>query len=230
MMALVARGHEEDKTAILKARAYLVGIQTDWDVKGEVDNTVDRGIGYGSSRPHSDLSNTLFALEALHHTRSIGKDSGAGKQPELDWEAARTFITRCQNLTATNDQEWASDDPTNKGGFVHFPGDSKAGEQEIEDGRTALRSSGSISYAGLLSLVYPDFDKEDRRIEVRVNRVTLPMWVLGRRLSHRSRGAGPDRGCRVCHWRSPGGSRQAGRCARVVRNDPARHTDRDSVR
>ena len=52
-----------------------------------------------------------------------------------------------------------------RGGFVYFPGDTKAGEQELEDGTIALRSYGSMSYAGLLSFIYADLEKDDPRIE-----------------------------------------------------------------
>jgi squalene-hopene/tetraprenyl-beta-curcumene cyclase len=41
---------------------------------------------------------------------------------------------------------------------------SKAGEENLPDGRTALRSTGSISYAGLLSLIYAKLDPNDPRI------------------------------------------------------------------
>ena len=161
IMALLARGSEGDEPAILKARAFLINQQTDWGVKGETDDKFDGGVGYGSSYAHSDLSNTYLALEALAKTRHIAKDGPHGKQPELDWKAALQFVSRCQNLEETNDQEFASDDPDNKGGFIYFPGDSKAGEQELPDGAVALRSYGSMSYAGLLSLIYADLEPDD---------------------------------------------------------------------
>lgn len=165
LMALVARGRKQDEPTLLKARAFLINQQTDWGNKGETDNTYDGGIGYGGSYAHSDLSNTYLALEALYHTRQLAKDGDHGPQPELDWQAALTFVSRCQNLTETNDQDFASDDPDNKGGFVYFPGDSKAGTQELPDGTTALRSYGSMSYAGLLSLVYADLTPDDPRVK-----------------------------------------------------------------
>ena len=74
------------------------------------------------------------------------------------------FLSRCQNLEETNDQEWASNDPKNKGGFVYTPFDSKAGEHTTPEGRTALRSYGSMSYAGLLSLIYAKLGPEDPRV------------------------------------------------------------------
>jgi len=60
--------------------------------------------------------------------------------------------------------EWASGDPANKGGFVYYPGFSNAGEQELEGGKKALRSYGSMTYGGLLSFIYADLKKDDQRI------------------------------------------------------------------
>lgn len=164
IMALVALGDEQDEELILKARAFLINQQTDWGNKGETDDQFDGGIGYGGSYAHSDMSNTYLAMEAIFHTKQLAADSDNGKQPKLDWEAALEFVSRCQNLPETNDQPFASDDAENKGGFVYFPGDSKAGEVELADGTIALRSYGSMSYAGLLSLIYADLKKDDPRI------------------------------------------------------------------
>lgn len=164
IMAFLALGEKEDEPLILRARRFLINQQTDWGNKGETDDQFDGGIGYGGSYAHSDMSNTYLSLEALYHSKKIATDSEHGQQPTLDWEAALKFVSRCQNLTETNDQPFASDDPDNKGGFVYFPNDSKAGEQELPDGTVALRSYGSMSYAGLLSFVYADLEKDDPRI------------------------------------------------------------------
>ncbi|MGJ8723855.1 MAG: hypothetical protein ACSHYB_04800 [Roseibacillus sp.] len=169
MMAFLALGKKEDEPLLLKARAFLINQQTDWGNKGESDDQFDGGIGYGGTYAHSDMSNTYLSLEALYHTKQLATDSEHGKQPKLDWEAAMTFVSRCQNLPETNDQEFASDDPDNKGGFVYFPNDSKAGEQELADGTVALRSYGSMSYAGLLSFIYADVEKDDPRIVAVIN-------------------------------------------------------------
>lgn len=173
MMAFLALGQKEDEPLLLKARAFLINQQTDWGNKGEADDQFDGGIGYGGTYAHSDMSNTYLSLEALYHTKQLATDSEHGKQPKLDWEAALTFVSRCQNLPGSNDQAFASDDPENKGGFVYFPNDSKAGEQELPDGTIALRSYGSMSYAGLLSFIYADLEKDDPRI-------TAVMKWLGR--------------------------------------------------
>jgi squalene-hopene/tetraprenyl-beta-curcumene cyclase len=92
------------------------------------------------------------------------EDGNHGDQPDLDWDAAVQFLSRCQNLEETNDQDWASNDPQNKGGFVYSPFESKAGESKTPEGRTALRSYGSMSYAGLLSFIYAKLSADDPRV------------------------------------------------------------------
>lgn len=162
IMALYAADPQKYKQSIIKARGFLIGQQTDWGVKGADDSEFDGGVGYGGTYEHSDMSNTHFALESLYHTRALATDSGEENVKELDWAAALRFVTRCQNLQDTNDHEKSGDD----GSFVYFPGNSKAGEAvDSKTGRVALRGYGSMSYAGLLSLVYSDLDADDPRVK-----------------------------------------------------------------
>ncbi len=162
--ALAHSGRKEFEPAIVRARAHLIGHQWDSSVNPDTDPVNDGGIGYGSDNTHTDLSNTFLALEALALTENIVSDGEFGDQPQLNWQAAISFISRCQNLEETNDQPWASNDPDNRGGFIYAPGQSKAGEQELEDGRIALRSYGSMSYAGLLSFIYAKLSADDPRV------------------------------------------------------------------
>lgn len=165
LTALTSAARKDFEPAIVKARKHLIDNQWDIDKKKETDNPNDGGIGYGSSNDHTDLSNTYLAIEALAVSRQVIEDGNHGDQPELDWDAAVQFLSRCQNLEETNDQDWASDDPQNKGGFIYTPGDSKAGEMKTAEGRTALRSYGSMSYAGLLSLIYAKVSADDPRVK-----------------------------------------------------------------
>jgi len=162
--ALLTSGKKEHEPAIVRARRLLINSQWDIGQKGENDDPNDGGVGYGSSDKHTDMSNTYLAIEALALSKKIVEDGNHGEQPDLDWDAAITFLSRSQNLEETNDQDWASNDPKNKGGFVYTPGDSKAGEDELPDGRVALRSYGSMSYAGLLSFIYAKLSPKDPRI------------------------------------------------------------------
>lgn len=167
LMALLAKGDEKHHDAIRKAREFTVGMQA----KGLADSSLDGGIGYGpgaTTRQHPDMSNTLMALEALYHTKVLpGEELAAGK--DLDWQAVIGFIERSQNLPEHNKEKWASGDAENKGGFVYFPGHSFAGETELPDGKKALRSYGSMTYAGLLSYIYADVKKDDPRVKAAID-------------------------------------------------------------
>ena len=164
MALLVANKHEYDP-ALRKARQFLVGLQSDFGEKGVLDNPFDGGIGYGSHYEHSDMGNTLQALEALYYSKHLAADQNAADTKDLNWKAAIHFLERCQNLPSHNPEKWASDDPQNKGGFVYYPGQSMAGgTTNAETGRVALRSYGSISYGGMLSYIYANLPANDPRV------------------------------------------------------------------
>jgi len=164
LTALVAARKEAFEPAIIRARKHLIINQWDIGEKGKTDDPNDGGIGYGSKPTHTDLSNTYFAIEALALSKKVIEDGKYGEQPDLDWDAAVKFLSRCQNLKQTNDQPWASDDPKNKGGFIYNAFESKAGREKLPDGSESQRSYGSISYAGLLSLIYAKLSPEDPRV------------------------------------------------------------------
>ncbi len=164
MMGLLSANDARFNDAIRNARRFLVGIQTDFGEKGKVDSEFDGGFGYGTTNSsRSDLANTIQALEAIYYSKHLALD-----QPEtkgLNWQAAIHFLQACQNLPGSNSETWVSGDSTNRGGFVYYPGRSMAGgETNSVSGRVALRSYGSMSYAGLLSFIYADLKKDDPRV------------------------------------------------------------------
>lgn len=151
----------ELKEIMIRAREFVVSQQQFYD---EEDlEILSGGIGYGRSSNETDLSNTSFALQALHETRHL-VDENDEQAVTLNWDAAVQFLTNTQNLPETNKQEWASGDAANRGGFVYRPADSKAGTFEMESGETGHRSYGSMSYAGLMSMIYAGVDKDDERV------------------------------------------------------------------
>jgi squalene-hopene/tetraprenyl-beta-curcumene cyclase len=163
LMALLNSGNPKDEPLIKAAHDFVVGMQA----KGMTDPSVDGGIGYGpngTEHQHPDLDNTLIALEALRAYKDARPNTEIAAGKDLDWKAAIAFLTRCQNLPATNKEAWVSTDPADKGGFVYFPGDSKAENRTLPDGKVALRSYGTMSYAGLLSFIYADLKKDDPRV------------------------------------------------------------------
>lgn len=170
-LALMALATAEDPgfaPVIRQARRYLATTQIDQGQPGVMDTPFDGGVGYGSKYQHSDMNNTLTAIEAMRWSElAPRKDSPAAMKAEADlnWEAVTRFLQNCQNLPSHNPAAWVSDSPKDRGGFVYYPGQSMAGgETNAVSGKVALRSYGSISYAGLLSYIYAQVDRSDPRV------------------------------------------------------------------
>ncbi len=136
------------------ADRFLKGLQWDEGEGQEKSSNSYGGAGYGQHK-RPDLSNTAFLVDALKATGN-GADDEAIKK-------ALVFISRCQNLESEhNTTKYASKNPD--GGFYYTPaddGDSKAGET-AEGG---LRSYGSMTYAGLKSMIYAGVGPEDPRVK-----------------------------------------------------------------
>ncbi|MES2594175.1 MAG: prenyltransferase/squalene oxidase repeat-containing protein [Verrucomicrobiota bacterium] len=171
LTALMLAPSKEREPILLAARRFVIGQQNDHDEKGKLDNPNDGGIGYGTPKPnnpaHADLSNTHFALEALYYAQALLADKGdaAKDEPQLNYSAAIQFVKNCQNLPESNKAVWVSTDAKDKGGFIYSPGETRGEEAKGADGKTALRSYGSISYAGLLSFIYAGLGKDDASVK-----------------------------------------------------------------
>ncbi len=168
VMALTTAADTNFLPVILKAREFIASTQVDMGVKGTNDTPFDGGVGYGSKYDHSDMNNTLAAIEAMRASEALFRKGVPGSDapvPDLDWQAVAHFLQNCQNLPVTNTADWVSDDPKDRGGFVYYPGHSMAGgATHSHTGKVALRSYGSMSYGGLLSYIYARLDKEDPRV------------------------------------------------------------------
>jgi squalene-hopene/tetraprenyl-beta-curcumene cyclase len=166
MTALLQTGDPKDEPTIEAARKFVAGQQATNMAKPELNG----GFGYGPTgaspkRMHPDLDNTLIALEALRAYEALRPRAELASMKDLNWKAAADFISRCQNLPETNKEAWASGDSANLGGFIYYPGFSNAGEQELPGGKKAWRSYGTMTYAGMLSLLYADVKKDDVRVK-----------------------------------------------------------------
>jgi len=163
LSALTSANDPAYKPQIDRAVAYLKGIQwtdkTGPGPKGEkiADDKNNWWGGWGYSRAgRPDLSNAQMAVEAL--------ESAGLKKDDPAFQNALKFITRNQNRSETNDQKFAGDD----GGFVYSPandGESQAGVIFGPDGVRIVRSYGSMTYAGLKSMIYAGLTKEDPRVK-----------------------------------------------------------------
>ncbi|MCF0233495.1 MAG: hypothetical protein HUK22_00790, partial [Thermoguttaceae bacterium] len=115
------------------------------------------GVGYGSTEDggtRPDLSNTQFFVEAL-------RELGAGEDDPAIQDAL-VFVSRCQNLES-EDNPIAGRATSNDGGFIYtfVSGEENPAGQETNGG---LRSYGSITYAGLKSLIYAGLKADDPRV------------------------------------------------------------------
>jgi len=139
---------------IKKADAFLKGIQWDDEEGHDEASTSFGGAGYGKHK-RPDLSNTSFLIEALKAAGN-GPDDPAMKK-------ALVFVSRAQNLeTEHNTTPFAAKNPD--GGFYYTPaagGSSQAGQ--TPDG--GLRSYGSMTYAGLKSMLYAGVKRDDPRVK-----------------------------------------------------------------
>jgi len=135
------------------ARQFLAGLQWDEGEGIESSDPAWGGAGYGKhQRP--DMCNSEFYVEAL---KSAGVSEDA---PEM--KRVLQFISRCQNLESEhNTTEFAG--LINDGGFYYTAaagGDSKSGVEA----NGGLRSYGSMTYAGVKSLIYAGLAPDDPRI------------------------------------------------------------------
>ncbi|HTU23977.1 MAG TPA: prenyltransferase/squalene oxidase repeat-containing protein, partial [Pirellulales bacterium] len=150
-----ANGDHRYDEIVKKADAYLRGLQ--WDSTKNVEKSDVRfgGAGYGGDKSRPDLSNTSFLIDAL-------KSAGAGPDDPV-LQKALVFVSRCQNLESEyNTTEFAAKDPD--GGFyytVAAGGSSPAGKTD----NGGLRSYGSMTYAGLKSMIYAGVGRDDPRVK-----------------------------------------------------------------
>jgi squalene-hopene/tetraprenyl-beta-curcumene cyclase len=143
IVALQATGNPAHQEVITNAQNFLTQLQVDSGEGYKPEHKYYGGIGYGGDeRP--DMANQYLALEALNKSQ-LSKDDPV-------WEKARLFITRSQNRSESNDQEFAGND----GGFIYAPGFSPHGNTE---------SYGGITHAGLISLLFAGIDKTDPRVQ-----------------------------------------------------------------
>ncbi len=139
---------------IKKAEQFLRGLQ--WD-EGEGIESSDGAYGGGGydSKQRPDMSNTQFLIEAL-------KKAGVSENDPA-MQKALIFVSRAQNLESPhNTLPYAN--KVNDGGFIYTPakgGESKAGNTD----NGGYKSYGSITYAGLKSLIFAGLNREDERVK-----------------------------------------------------------------
>jgi squalene-hopene/tetraprenyl-beta-curcumene cyclase len=156
VMALVeANRADKYKSIIGDAVKFLKKLQWDEDRGKSPDDDFFGGAGY-DSKQRPDLSNTQMFLDALN-AAGVSKDDPALKK-------AMVFVSRCQNLKGEyNNRNWAA--KINDGSFIYTP--ASGGVTKVDDNATAetgLPGYGSMTYAGIKSLIYCGVSKNDPRV------------------------------------------------------------------
>ncbi len=155
IMCFSAANKDGRYTKLLKdAEAFVKGQQ--WGTGQPVDPSDFNygGAGYGRHK-RPDLSNTQFFIEAL---RALGN----GPEDEAI-QKALVFVSRCQNFESEhNTTGFAAKNPD--GGFYYTPasGGVSMADKTPEGG---LRSYGSMTYAGLKSMIHAGVGPDDPRVK-----------------------------------------------------------------
>ena len=140
-----------------KADAFVKGLQWDEQEAKDSSDFAYGGAGYGNHK-RPDLSNTSFLIDAL---KAVGNDENSEAI-----QRALLFVSRCQNLeTEHHTTPFAAKNPD--GGFYYTPaagGSSQAGETP----GGGLRSYGSMTYAGLKSMIFAGVGPEDPRVKAAI--------------------------------------------------------------
>jgi squalene-hopene/tetraprenyl-beta-curcumene cyclase len=156
VMALQAADRDSYKQVVGDAVKFLKKLQ--WD-EGEGKDPKDDfygGAGYDSkSRP--DLSNTQFFIDSLI-AAGVPKDDPALKK-------ALIFVKRCQNYKGEgSDQAWQN--KIDDGSFIYSA--AGGGQTKVQDKPGAdgdLPGYGSMTYAGIKSMIYCGATKDDPRVK-----------------------------------------------------------------
>ncbi|HUT11724.1 MAG TPA: prenyltransferase/squalene oxidase repeat-containing protein [Thermoguttaceae bacterium] len=139
---------------IANADRFLKGIQWDEDEGHQLSSPNYGGAGYGQDK-RPDLSNTSFLIDALIAAGN-GPDDEAVKK-------ALIFVSRCQNLESEhNTTGFAAKNPDGGSYYTCAAGGSSQAGTTPGGG---LRSYGSMTYAGLKSMIYAGVGPDDPRVK-----------------------------------------------------------------
>lgn len=165
-----------------KAREYVASTQLT-GAEGEGGNT--GGFGYEAATSAraggADLNNSAWVISAMALTADVEESRPAGeKRADIDWEAALGYVDRMQVKAGAKGA-----DPDDAGGFLYrlpdrglppstIPAAPRGGATNQlprssnpslpSSTRPPLRSYGSITYSGLLSMLYARVGRDDPRV------------------------------------------------------------------
>jgi squalene-hopene/tetraprenyl-beta-curcumene cyclase len=143
---------------VLAARKFLAATQ-------RLDGSQrDGGFGYNRkgfmSRP--DLNNTTYALEAMRLTQDLEDLRAQGEMTvDIDWGAALKFLQRLQVDPGAESED--------AGGFNYTFSDPKAGTRTNAQDEIVFNAYGSMTYSGLLAMIYAQLPRSDPRVRSAVD-------------------------------------------------------------
>ena len=156
VQALTAVDKEKYAKVVANAAKYLKEYQWD-EARGKKDDSdYYGGAGYAGDKSRPDLSNTAFFLEAL-------KEAG-GSKDDPAFKKALVFVGRCQNLKGEhNTAPWA--EKNNDGSFVYTGANGGENRRVDTDRKGDMGGYGSMTYAGVKSMIYCGLGKDDPRMK-----------------------------------------------------------------
>lgn len=145
---------------LANANKFLKGAPWDGEKGKNKEDVYFGGGAYGPAKAggeknRPDLSNTAFMIDALRSSGTKADDQAI--------QNALIFVSRCQNLeTEHNTTKFAA--RVNDGGFYYSAasGENKSEEDTPNGG---LRSYGTMTYAGLKSLIFAGLKPDDVRVK-----------------------------------------------------------------
>ena len=165
VMALAAVGDPAHKDALADAVKFLRGQQIAPDSTTPSGEKIDGkhpyvgGVSYGEhGRP--DMSNLGFWVQAMHEAGVKGDD------PAM--QRALGFVTRMQNRAEGKEGETFTFKGPGDGGWIYAvtrKGNEFIGQSGAGSGPDGLRSYGSMTYTGFMSMLYANVDRNDPRIK-----------------------------------------------------------------
>lgn len=172
VLALTAVDRVKYNDAVQKAAAFIKSQQI-LDPK----SLGYGGIGYGPRDTNPDLSNLQFALEALREAK-ISEASDT-------YTRAQLFLRKVQNLRGEKPTKIGVDKQgkpilrksAGDGGFVYRIGETRGPAETLDDGARVFSSYGSMTYAGLKSLLYAQVDRNDPRVKAAVDWISKTFTV-----------------------------------------------------
>jgi squalene-hopene/tetraprenyl-beta-curcumene cyclase len=154
LMALHETGRRDLTRVLQNARTFLAASQY-----AGAEEFHFGGFGYDNQtqREYTDLMNTHYAVEVMRRTQDVEDLRPTGEaRADVNWEHVLRYVGRLQAKP--------EDGPDHEGGFVYNPIDPKAGVETNASGRVVLRAYGSITYAGLMAMLYAEVPRDDPRV------------------------------------------------------------------